>query len=357
MHNSALCISFLFASLLLASCAMKVAPSGGEADKTPAAVTATIPADRTINVSDPTIVFEFDDYVDRSIRNSISIQPVTRFTSSYGGDELSITLEDTLRANTTYAITLGTDWRDLRGNTPLSATTIIFSTGPILDSGSIGGTVSTQSATDLVVFAYGDAQTLDTSFTPTKNIPLYRMPVGSSGAFRIGGLHDGTYRLMAVRDKNKNSLIDGGEEYAMDISDIQVVNAQSRTVSMRIDPVVDTTKTVAVDTTKPKMEAGSVSGSFVDSSGAKPPYLMRFVDKQGRIAAAKHVVQGEAWAIDSIPPGTYTIELVSDANDNGRYDAGTANPFQFGESWRSTGVTVTIRERWSTEDVKVIVKP
>jgi len=183
---------------------MKVAPSGGEADKIPAAVKSTSPPDRSINVSDPTIVFEFDDYIDRSVRNSITIQPVTRFSSSYGGDELSITLEDTLRPNTTYAITLGTDWRDLRGNTPPSATTIIFSTGPTLDSGKIVGNVSTSSAADLFVFAYADAHQLDTSFTPVTTTPQYRMPVGSSGAFTIGGLRDGVYRMMAVRDKNTN---------------------------------------------------------------------------------------------------------------------------------------------------------
>jgi len=345
------------ASLILASCAMKVAPTGGDPDKTPAAVVKTVPADRTLNVNDQTIVFEFDDYVDRGVRNSITIQPIVKFSSTYGGDELTVTIEEDLLPNTTYAITLGTDWRDLRGNTPVSASTIIFSTGPSLDSGTITGTVSTASQTDLIVVAYANADKLDTAFNPMTVPPNYRIPVGSNGSFVIGGLRDGNYRVLSVRDRNRNALIDIGEEFSIDHSDLTITNGTSRKVGLRIDVPADTSTKKPVDTTKPAPEFGGATGVFNDSSASKPPYLMRLIDKQGRVAAAITVAQGEQWEFSTVLPGVYTVDVINDVNANGRYDIGTAYPFAFGEKWTPTGVTLTIRERWSTDDVRVILKP
>lgn len=365
MHNSVWSVGTLISSLFVLSCANRLPPGGGPPDKTPASLLKTEPANRSINVTDQTFDFEFDDYVDRSIRNAISIQPAARFSTSYYGDEIAITFEEDLLPNTTYAITLGTEWKDLRGNSPPSATTIIFSTGPELDSGIIQGQVSALNFQDLYVLAYSDADKLDTSFSPAVNPSVYRIPVGTSGAFAIGGLKDGWYRVLAARDRNENKIVDAGEDYSIDYSDIQVVNGRSRESNLKIVVQVDTdavlgkeeqTDSSKSDSSTVRIEPGSASGVLIDSINFGPPYLLRFIDKTGSIQAALPVVQGETWTISSIKPGTYTVDVVKDINGNGLYDPGTVRPFTFGERWKLIGISITIRERWTTDDINVIVR-
>lgn len=356
---------FICVSLFVSSCANRVAPSGGPVDKTPALLTKTIPADRSTNVAEETFAFEFDDYVDRSILNAISIQPAARFSSDYYGDEITVTFEEDLLPNTTYALTIGTDWKDLHQNPPPAAITIIFSTGPVLDSGIINGKVSSYSMKDLFVLAYPDADKLDTSFNPTITPSVYRIPVGTSGSFVIGGLKDGWYRLLVARDANRNNIVDGGEDYAIEYSDIEVAGGLARESLLRIDDPKDTvsisdttsiTDTSKADSTKKRVEHGSASGIFVDSISIGPPYLVRFINTTGSVQAALHVVQGETWTISSIAPGAYSIDVVQDVNSNGKYDSGSLTPFTYGERWKSLGISITIRERWTTDDIRIIVR-
>lgn len=355
----------VISTLFVLSCANKLAPGGGPPDKTPANLIHTEPADRSTNVTDPSFVFEFDDYVDRSIRNAISIQPAARFSTSYYGDEIAITFDEDLLPNTTYAITLGTEWKDLRGNSPTAAATIIFSTGPGLDSGVIQGQVSAGNLQELFVFAYPNAETLDTSFSPAADPAVYRIPVGTSGAFMIGGLKDGLYRVLVARDRNKNLIVDPGEDFAIDYSDIQVSSGLSRKSNLKIDNPIDTSAVIGTgkgadtlkpDTSKSRIEPGSATGVFADSVNFGPPYLLRLTDKSGSIQAAVSVVNGETWTISSVAPGTYTVDVVKDDNGNGFYDPGTVRPFTFGERWRPIGISITIRERWTTEGISIFVR-
>lgn len=358
-------VAMVISTLFVLSCANRLAPGGGPPDKTPASLIKTEPADRSTNITDQSFVFEFDDYIDRSIRNAILIQPAIRFSTSYYGDEIAITFEEDLLPNTTYAITLGTEWKDLRGNSPTSATTITFSTGPDLDSGVIHGQVSSGNLQELFVFAYPNAEKLDTSFSPAADPAVYRIPVGTSGSFMIGGLKDGLYRVLVARDRNKNIIVDPGEDFAIDYSDIQVSSGLSRKSNLKIDNPIDTSAVTGTgkgaDTSKPdtsnaRIEPGSATGVFADSVNFGPPYLLRFIDKSGSIQAAISVVQGETWTISSIAPGTYTVDVVNDINGNGLYDPGTVRPFTFGEHWKPIGISITIRERWTTEGISIIVR-
>jgi hypothetical protein len=62
------------------------------------------------------------------------------------------------------------------------------------------------------------------------------------------------------------------------------------------------------------------------------------------------------FALDSIPPGQYSLDVVIDRNGNSRYDHGTPAPYQPGEQWFPMQGAITIRSRWSTEDVKVVLR-
>jgi uncharacterized protein (DUF2141 family) len=229
----------MIASLLLVSCAMKVAPTGGPRDTEAAVVIETEPRNGSTNVGTPIVRFVFDDYVDRSVRNAVTVLPVVRFQTSYAGDEIEVTFTDTLAPNTTYTVTLGTSWTDVRGNTPAQSTTIAFSTGSSLDSGVVAGKVFGASLASVTVFCYPQQQIDSASFSPRSVRPLYFQALGTTGAFAIRGLADGRYRVIAVRDENRNTLLDGTEEYCIAPQDVVVAQGQAGDLRLLLGPPLD----------------------------------------------------------------------------------------------------------------------
>jgi uncharacterized protein (DUF2141 family) len=353
---------------MLVSCAMKVAPSGGPADTTPASVTQTEPTTGTRNFSGSTITVEFDDYVDRSIRNAISIQPSVRFTSSYAGNSIDIDFLEALQPNTTYAVSIGTDWRDLNGNSPLQPTSIIFSTGNDIDTGTIRGKIYGPPLASVIVALYPRADTLSADFSPARDLPAYKMAVSSFGNYQVGGLGAGRYRLVAFEDKNGNDLVDANERYAIAPHDIALEHGGTASLDLLLGPSytqmqTDSVKhlggapdTNAKDTNVRDVVPGSIVGTFTDERGATGPYLARFVANDGGVVATVQVQDGAAWEVSEIAPGTYAVDIVIDANGNGTYDHGSATPFRFSELWYPLTTTVTVRQRWTTEGIRLVLK-
>lgn len=221
-------IAALSATALFASgCAYKVAPTGGPRDSIPATILVVDPPSGSTNVASTEIHIQFDDYIDRGIRNAITVLPTTRFSTSYAGDEITIGFREPLTSSTTYSVTIGTDWTDARGNRPLQAYTYIFSTGPTIDSGTISGRVSATSLQNIIVMCYPKADSLPADFSPIATKAPYMIPVGTSGVFSIKGLADGRYRVVACKDDNKNSMLDINEEFTTSTSDIDVSRAQT----------------------------------------------------------------------------------------------------------------------------------
>lgn len=229
----------LIACVFVTGCAMKVAPTGGPKDSEPAVLTTMTPTSGTTSMKERTITFEFDDYVDRSVRNAITVLPNARFSTSYGGDELDITFEEPLDTNTTYTVTLGTEWSDLRGNKPSESYTMVFSTGNHIDTGSISGRVYGQSLANVVVFCYQRADTLRSTFSPRTVSPKFRLPVGSSGTFSLKGLPDGLYRVVVVRDDNKNGLLENTEDFVNATADVQVTNGTAKPLALLMGKAID----------------------------------------------------------------------------------------------------------------------
>jgi uncharacterized protein (DUF2141 family) len=392
MPSATFPLFLLFTSMLLSSCAMKVAPTGGPQDRTPAMVTEIEPPSGTRNMTEDRITFSFDDYVDRSVRNAFVIQPTTRFSTSYAGNEVDVVFEEPLRPNTTYVVTLGTDYRDVRGNTPSEAVAMVFSTGPDLDSGRITGTVTAPSTKGLEVFLYASADALPASFDPRTAKPDYRLPIGASGSFQVGGLKDGIYRVIIVRDENKNTTLDANEDFVFAPEDVGVISGAAYPLSLLLGPsladserdsirdtardsVRDTERDSARDTERDSIRLplkdslrdslkdslenqlpGTLSGTFSDSLDLKGPYLLRLRNTTGAVIRTAVLPANGPFALDSIPPGQYSLDVVIDRNGNSRYDHGTPAPYQPGEQWFPMQGAITIRSRWSTEDVKVVLR-
>lgn len=231
----AICSALLV--VLLAGCAVKAPLSGGPRDTTPPTIEASTPASGTTRMADDEVTIRFSSYVDRGVTTAVVVQPAIRIKTTYAGDEITVRFVEPLAPNTTYALSLGTSWADVRGNKPTEAYTIIFSTGTQIDTGRIGGKVSAPSAENVMVFCH--PIDVDTLYAPRTTPAKYRLPVGASGTFRFDGLRDGRYRVLAVRDANRNGMVDANEDVGTASSDVTVLNGQASAVALALAAAKD----------------------------------------------------------------------------------------------------------------------
>lgn len=84
---------------------------------------------------------------------------------------------------------------------------------------------------------------------------------------------------------------------------------------------------------------------------------MRFVNQQGIVEATLEPVVGGRFVVDSIPPGTYTVDVFVDTNNDAQYSHGSLFPFSFAEQRFVRALSIVVRQRWTTENVNVNLLP
>lgn len=530
----------LLLCVLVSSCAFTVPPDGGPRDTTPPTVLGTTPDMGTRSFTGTSITVRFSTYVDRAVTQAVSVLPTTRTRSTYAGNEITVEFLEPLAPNTTYSVTMGTSWSDVRGNRPATPYSLVFSTGADIDTGSIRVLVQGASFDNGVVFC--QPITDDTSYQPRRNPARYRVPLGTTGECVIRGLANARYRLLVVRDANRNGLADPGEDLGTATRDAEIRNGGSDTVTMTLAPapdrvppspvraraqnarvitvafteavdssnltvdafrVTDSTGTavpvdavwtvadmreaialrtaapmlpgryslqiapkvirdsagramadttpamtvmasataysarqrvrgvniadsakgiptaarftllleqpataadinvrlrrdttlipVTVDvrgaridvaptadlapatmytlrvdlggdttiqrtvTTADRLDPGSFTGVVIDESGIAQRYLLRCFDGKKRLVRTLDVANADSVSVDALPPSAYTFDAVVDRNGNGVFDAGTDEPWTFGERLIPMRATVQIRPRWQVDGIRLVV--
>ncbi len=200
----------IIAGLLGLSCAGQMAPTGGPPDKTPPQVLETYPTPGSLHFHDTRFRLKFDKYVTQmSVEQAIFISPnAGQLTFDWSGKEVEIQCTDSLRPNTTYILTLGSDAQDTHGNKFVETYALPFSTGDKIDSASVSGRVFDVSPSGVMIFAYKlDGRNADT-LNPSHTKPDFLTQSGKDGNFSLTNLAPGTYRLIAVRDEYKNLAYD-----------------------------------------------------------------------------------------------------------------------------------------------------
>ena len=228
-------------------CASQQAPGGGPRDLAAPAILESTPPQHAVNFRGRVIELDFDKYVDhRTVQDAFFISPavLTRPEFSWSGRSVTITFHDSLRANTTYTVSLGTDIADVRENVHLASPyTLSFSTGPVIDSATISGRVYSENNTGVFVFAYRLNDRSADTLNPTHTPPDYLAPVGKDSTYIIPALPRGTYRLIAIRDEQRNLLYDvGADAFCAGTTDVRIDSAHNavQRITFRIAPPEDT---------------------------------------------------------------------------------------------------------------------
>jgi len=192
---------------LLTGCAQVGSISGGPEDETaPKPIQSEMePQNASINYKGNTFVIPFDEYfqLNNPAQTIRMVPPHATVSAEMRRKTLYLSWEDSLEANTTYAIYLNGTVKDLNeGND--TTLQLVFSTGPILD---------TISYTFGVVDAFTNEPLSDITvalFDPEAN-KLKSLARSDKGVAKLNYLSPGNYTVVAFEDENLDLEIQEGE--------------------------------------------------------------------------------------------------------------------------------------------------
>jgi hypothetical protein len=201
-------------------CAHPVTPTGGPKDITPPAVTKCVPENYSANFTEKKLVIEFNEYIvlkDAAKEIFTSPPMVKRPEYIVRGKSLVVEFKEELRENSTYVIYFGNAITDLAEGNPLKGYSYVFSTGAVIDSMLIAGSVVTafdlKPVEGIIVSVYSAGQdTMPLDSMPKKIPPLSAIRTGADGTFRLSNLPDKDFLLFALEDLNNNFYYDLPEE-------------------------------------------------------------------------------------------------------------------------------------------------
>lgn len=227
-------LSILLTALVLVGCANRgVGPQGGPRDSIPPTVVKSVPENGTVNFTGKRIEITFNEYVqlDNISANLLMSPPQQRPPDVKArGKRVLIQFADSLRDSTTYTIDFGAAICDYTEKNPFHGYCFGFSTGPTIDTLETEGVVlDAENLKPLKGIIVGIHDNLsDTAFTTMPFLRIAR--TDSSGYYRIGNMHAGTYRLYAVDDVSRDYRLTPGEAIAFAEQRI-TVTAPDTTVS------------------------------------------------------------------------------------------------------------------------------
>lgn len=210
-------VVMLFGALLLTKCASTMVPTGGPKDTLPPVIVYMEPDNFTTNVDTlrpPKIYVEFNEYVQiKDQQKELYTSPAMKKKPSVArrGRGIVVTIKDTLRPNTTYAINFGSSIQDNNESNPLHSMRYVFSTGPEIDSMYMSGYTADSYKADsvsksFIYFFIADSveQPQEWDSTMFKYKPHVIARAEKNGIFIAQNLKPVNYRIYAFEDTNGN---------------------------------------------------------------------------------------------------------------------------------------------------------
>lgn len=235
---------------ILYACANIGTPTGGPKDVTPPRIVSCSPLANAVNNTKTKIVIDFDEYVKLEKANEkvvVSPPQIQQPEIKTSGKKIIVNLLDSLKPKTTYTIDFSDAIEDNNEGNPLGNYAFTFSTGNVIDTLQVSGTVLNASDLEPIkgILVGLHVNLSDSAFT---KLPFERVGrTDSKGHFNIRGIAPGKYRIYALMDADQNFyLSQKSEVYAFNDSlVIPNCNAQIRQDTTWID-------TLTIDTIKPQ---------------------------------------------------------------------------------------------------------
>jgi len=263
--------------ILLSACGSKRNPTGGPVDTVNPEIVATLPQEFG-SITDQ-IEITFSKAMDKGsfLEGLYFYPPISAKKLSYSGRTLQIRINEALKPNTNYYVTLSTRIKDTRGN-PLSRNhSLVFSSGK-LNELRLSGNISYEDAADSSLPLSIDLYSADALLV------LSQITQGSS--YAIEALNPAEYVLRAYQDKDANGRYDFSNEAWFESRihlkstsnlDLKMAYADTSMVEIReIRPVSE--RELDILFTEIPASIGTVS--IRSSNGNRLPVLIKELDGQ-----------------------------------------------------------------------------
>jgi len=210
-----LALGALIVTLTMPRCASIGTISGGPKDTIPPVLVSSTPTMYEKNFSDKEIRLNFDEYIalkDPSKQFFIS-PPIEKPAYPLPkGKSVIVKLDDSLATNTTYTFGFGNSIVDNNEGNVLKNFQLAFSTGDNLDTLVVEGRIIDAFTQNIPEGVKVMLYTNENDSVPFTQKPNYYSYANKDGFFRVSNIPAGSYKLVAIQDKNDNLKYDQGSE-------------------------------------------------------------------------------------------------------------------------------------------------
>jgi hypothetical protein len=200
-------ILLIYILLHLVSCANQGSPSGGPRDTIPPTFLSSSPANKSLNYQGQEFEFEFDERINaEQLKAKLNITPLTeaKFSVLIKKNIMNLKFEEPFEDSTTYTFNFADGVGDITEKNPVVNFTYAFSTGPIIDSIYVKGTIrdlynnEVQKEMLIAIFAIDDTLNLFTGK------PRYFTTTDEEGNYFIENIKTGYYKIYCFDDDDNN---------------------------------------------------------------------------------------------------------------------------------------------------------
>lgn len=217
MRNN-IALFFLSIVVLLASCAKRGTITGGDKDIVPPKIVSSNPKNLSTNFDKKEIKIYFNEYIKiKDLQKQLIVSPpmqnqITVLPQSGASKYLTIKINDTLKANTTYSFNFGQSIVDNNEGNPFPQLKYVFATGANLDSLTVEGTIKDAYEKKIPNFVNVMLYEAEEKFNDSivyKEVPRYvTNTLDSTKTFKIENVKAGKYRLLALKEGTTNYKFD-----------------------------------------------------------------------------------------------------------------------------------------------------
>lgn len=201
--------------ITLFGCANRIAPTGGPKDEDPPVMLRSMPEDGQRNYQDLNVEIEFNEFIKlNGLKEQLIITPRIDSEYDYKFKKKSVYLEfeKPFADSTTYTLNFREGVVDITESQPAQNLQIAFSTGNLLDTleiyGSVRNMFTHETIKDATVGLYPLDDTLDIFTGP----PYYFAKTDELGHYHFRNIKDGSYKIYAFKDDNKNLTCQSASE-------------------------------------------------------------------------------------------------------------------------------------------------
>ena len=307
-------------AVLLGACAQVGSISGGPADELAPQVLEQTISDKQCNVRANEQLLVFDEFIKLDqAQQRITLMPAdSRLNYELKGKTLRISFLDSLQPQTTYTLMSNGGIKDLtEGNDSLMTWT--FSTGPVLDSLELFA-----QAKEILSNTKQSTIQLGVYQTDTSKTARYLGRFDQQGQLHLKGLKQGSYYLKAYIDENQDGFCSALESQDVLFEPIQLGQIQNDTLSFFLSKPLNekdsstTTPKIIEKKSDSSAVKSQLSSLLIEIDNISPNLLLELY--LGEVLSQKVRVEKQTIVLDSLQSGLYTLRIVSDQNNNQKWD-------------------------------------